>query len=217
MIFRNFPESSPLTVKLGCLDEILACNEPVCWSNISMINHWRWPPSNPIWWKQKFVWVSKTAASLYEQNVSVRTMRSPTCNRTQSPTAHKSTSFHSLFFQLQRQNDFEQSDFINPFNPARTIFPLTNFLFFRVNVCLQFLLFIADELGKWRGWPVVQSIGRQDKLLHLLSHEDRDKSWHFIYIDDAKQESLLSCLKLLKLWKAISANRIYEIFETVKL
>lgn len=51
MIFSNFPESSPFTVNTGYLDEILACSMFDCWSNISMRNHWRCPPSNPIFRK----------------------------------------------------------------------------------------------------------------------------------------------------------------------
>lgn len=47
MIFSDLPESSPPTVNTGYFDEILACSTFVCWSNISMMNHWRCPPSNP--------------------------------------------------------------------------------------------------------------------------------------------------------------------------
>lgn len=47
MIFSDLPESSPPTVNTGYFDEILACSIFVCWSNISMMNHWRCPPSNP--------------------------------------------------------------------------------------------------------------------------------------------------------------------------
>lgn len=48
MIFNILPESKPFTVKTGYFDEMFACKTWVCWSNISIMNHWRCPPSNPI-------------------------------------------------------------------------------------------------------------------------------------------------------------------------
>lgn len=41
------PASRPPTVKAGILADTFACMTPVCWSNTSMANHCRWPPSKP--------------------------------------------------------------------------------------------------------------------------------------------------------------------------